>query len=366
MHVQARLERLREAGHIATAGLLTAATFSAGVFVALSLGISPALSALIIALQPLLVAVLANRFVRENISPRQWLGLALGLLGVAFVVGNQVRLDSAQITGVAMSVVGLIGVTAGNLYQKRFCARMNVVTGGAIQSGASALAILPFALLCETPTMQWTPPFIAALLYMAIGVSFGALTLLYVMIRRGDVSRVASVFYLVPMPAAVASFFAFGETFDPAVAVGVAIVAAGVLLVNFPLVRKSSSGAASPVKIRLLGDDISLSLKWAEHSTQGRQGALIHDVYNCGSPRRKVALVRFAPGSSASTHRHTSYETILILSGGYRDDHGEHRQGELVVYPPGSEHSWSSPDGATLFVVWDAPTEEVEEHVQPR
>ena len=228
--------------HVSAAGLLTVATFSAGVFESINFGISPALSALINALQPLLVAVLARRVVRENVSARQWVGLALGLIGVIFVLGHKIHFDSTHTVGVAMSIIGLMGVTAGNLYQKRFCAGMNVVTGGAIQSGASALAMLLLVSMFETPTIRWTPPFIAALAYMVVGVSIGALSLLYLMIRRGDVSRVASMFYLVPVSAAAASFFIFGERFDATVVTGVCIVALGVLLVN-----------AKPAEVRATG-----------------------------------------------------------------------------------------------------------------
>ena len=84
---------LREAAHVSAAGLLTVATFSAGVFESINFGISPALSALINALQPLLVAVLARRVVRENVSARQWVGLALGLIGVIFVLGHKIHFD---------------------------------------------------------------------------------------------------------------------------------------------------------------------------------------------------------------------------------------------------------------------------------
>ena len=109
---------------------------------------------------------------------------------------------------------------------------------------------------------------------------------------------------------------------------------------------------------------MSSGVEWSEHATQGRQGALIHDIYHFGSPRRRVAIVRFTPGSSAAAHRHTGYETIFVVAGGYRDNFGEHAQGELVVYPPDSKHSWNSPDGATLLVVWDAPTEQLEAHTR--
>lgn len=225
--------RPMEALHIAIAGLMTVAMFSVGVFVSIDLGISPALSALIIALQPLLIAVLARRVVGEKVSSRQWAGLLLGFAGVAFVLGHKVHFDGAGWLAVGMSVIGLIGVTGGNLYQKRFCAQMNVFTGGAIQSAASALVATVLAASLEHMTVQWTMPFVGALLYMAVGVSMGALTLLYIMIRRGDVSRVASVFYLVPVSAAAASFLIFGERFDAQVGVGVGIVAIGVVMVNF-------------------------------------------------------------------------------------------------------------------------------------
>ncbi len=232
---------LREALHIATAGILTVGMFSIGVFVSIDLGTSPALSALIIALQPLLIAVLARSVVGETVTSWQWSGLFLGFAGVSFVLGHKVQFDGASTFSIAMSIVGLIGVTAGNLYQKRFCAEMNLFTGGAIQSAVSALLAFILAFGFEDSSVQWTPPFVAALLYMSVGVSMGALTLLYIMIRRGDVSRVASVFYLVPVSAAISSFFIFDEHFDIQVGIGVCIVALGVLIANFKPSRVSTS-----------------------------------------------------------------------------------------------------------------------------
>lgn len=98
---------------------------------------------------------------------------------------------------------------------------------------------------------------------------------------------------------------------------------------------------------------------WLQHSNQGRQGALIRPLYEVGDPPRKVALVRFLPGSSAPTHIHTGFETIMVLSGSYEDEFGRHTAGHVVAYPPDSEHAWQSDEGATLFVVWDAPTKQI-------
>ena len=156
----------------------------------------------------------------------------MGLIGVTFVVWHKIDFSTFQLFGVGMSIIGLLGVTLGNLYQKRFCTGMSVFPGGAIQSATSALLLLPFAIVFERMEVVWHPEFVMALTYMSVGVSIGALSLLYIMIRRGDVSRVASIFYLVPVSAAVASYFLYGETFDAQVLVGVSVVAIGVYFVN--------------------------------------------------------------------------------------------------------------------------------------
>ncbi len=222
----------KEAFHIGVAGMLTVGTFSLGVFVAIDMGVSPALSALIIALQPVLIAIVARRMLGERLNLFQWLGLAFGLIGIVFVVSQKLDFTSVHIAGLGMAVMGLLGLSFGNLYQKRFCADMNIFSGGAIQSFASCVMCLPFAFVYETMQVEWSIQFIGALSYMSIGVSIGALSLLYVMIRRGEVSRVASIFYFVPVSAALVSSLLFDEKIDLPVAIGIAITALGVMLVN--------------------------------------------------------------------------------------------------------------------------------------
>ncbi|MEL7614652.1 DMT family transporter [Vreelandella titanicae] len=206
----------RDMLHIAVAGTLTVAMFSISVFASIDMGLSPALSALIIALQPILVGFLARYMVGEKLILRQWGGLVAGLVGVAMVVGHKANLNMAPLIPIAMSVLGLLGLTFGNLYQKKFCANMNVISGGCIQSLASAVICLLLLPFFGQYKAEWSIEFIGALAYMSVGVSIGALTMLYLMIRRGEVSKVASVFYLVPVSAAVASYLIYGETFDNA------------------------------------------------------------------------------------------------------------------------------------------------------
>jgi drug/metabolite transporter (DMT)-like permease len=226
------IPKMKEAIHIVIAGLLTVATFSIGVFISIDLGLSPSLSAMIIALQPILVGVLAVQLTQERINIYGWIGLFLGFIGVFFIVFQGVDLKSAGILSIVMSAIGLLGLSFGNLYQKKFCADMHVITGGSIQSTSSAIACLLLLLLFDDFNVVWHGEFIAALLYMSIGVSLGALSLLYIMISRQEINKVASVFYLVPVSAAITNYLLYDEIFDIYAIVGALVILMSVYLIN--------------------------------------------------------------------------------------------------------------------------------------
>lgn len=108
---------------------------------------------------------------------------------------------------------------------------MNLFSGGAIQTFSSTILVLPF-LFFEDIKIDWNIEFFIALFYMAVGVSIGALSLLYIMIKNGEVSKVSSIFYLVPVSAAIVSYFLLGETMDWSVLVGIITVIIGITLIN--------------------------------------------------------------------------------------------------------------------------------------
>lgn len=222
----------RQVGHIAVSGLLLQAVFSAGVFVALELGVSPAISALIIALQPIVVGLAAGPLLGEKVGLVKWVGLLLGLIGVVFVVCGKAGLTHSYLIGVFMCVIGLAGLAAGNLYQKRFCSHMNIFTGGVIQAAAAAIAMWVLAPFFESMHVQWTYAFIFALFWMSVVVSIGALSILYVLIRNGEANKVASLFYLVPVAAGIIQYFVYGEVLSSVELIGMLVVVVGVALVN--------------------------------------------------------------------------------------------------------------------------------------
>lgn len=225
-------DNLKEIFHISIAGALTVAVFSIGVYISINLGVSPALSALIIALQPIVVTIFASKFLGEVVEPKHWFGLVIGFIGVFFVVFSKFEFDVDKILGILMSVFALLGLSFGNIYQKKYCTNMNLFTGGAIQTFVSFLISLILMILFEDIQIIWNQQLVYSVLYMSIGVSITALSLLYIMIKAGEVSKVSSIFYLIPVCAALMSYILFDDSFDITEIIGIAVVVIGVGLIN--------------------------------------------------------------------------------------------------------------------------------------
>ncbi len=119
--------------HSAVAGSLVHVTYLGGVFVAISLGIPSGISALIPGLQPILTATIANRFMGERVSPLQWFGLVMGLVGVALVLQDRHVMSGATAAGWIAAFISLFGITLGSLYQKRYCSAIDWRAGNLAQ-----------------------------------------------------------------------------------------------------------------------------------------------------------------------------------------------------------------------------------------
>ncbi|HRA48959.1 MAG TPA: DMT family transporter, partial [Thermomicrobiales bacterium] len=220
---------LMEARHYAISGLLLHAGYLGGVFFAISRGMSAGLSALVVGLQPILVAVIAQRTLGERVTIRQWGGLILGFAGVGIVVFERMRSNgglhgSTTLAADIAIVVALLSTTLGTIYQKRFGNQMPLASGTAIQYGTTAIVMIVLALLFEPLTIDWSPRFVAALAWQVLVLSLLAVTLLMVLIRQHSVSRLTSYLYLVPPLTAIEAYLIFGEKITLAMVLGVAVV----------------------------------------------------------------------------------------------------------------------------------------------
>lgn len=221
----------RHVGHLAMVGLLIHGSYLGGVFWAISNGVSAATTALIVSMQPLLTAVVARSYLGELVSTRQWVGLIFGFAGVALVVGDDMNLGSSSGVGVIVCFVALLGITFGTLYQKRHGGDMDLRTGSAIQFSAAAIAAGGLTLYLGERPIEWTGEFIFALSWLIVVLSIGAMSLLYLLIRDGAASKVASLFYLVPPVVAIETYFLFGETLSLLDIIGMIVAMCAVALV---------------------------------------------------------------------------------------------------------------------------------------
>ena len=228
---RARRPDATEIGHSLVAGSLVHGAYLGGVFVAISQGVPAGISALIPGLQPILTSTIASRWMGETVTRTQWLGLVLGLAGVALVLHNREIVAAGSLIGWLASFLSLLGITLGTLYQKRYCASMDLRTGSVVQFAASLVVFATLALVFETRVVEWTPSFAFALGWLVLVLSLGAISLLLVLIRRGAAAKVASLFYLVPPVTAVLGYLIFGERLGGAELVGMAITVVGVYLV---------------------------------------------------------------------------------------------------------------------------------------
>jgi len=221
----------RQVAHIAVVGILLQAGYLGGVFAAIHLGMSAGVSSLIVGLQPVLTAVLAAPMVGERLGARQWMGLVLGLAGVALVVSAKTSLAGLSWASLGMSILALGSITIGTLYQKRFCGPFDLRTGSVIQFVAALAVMAPFAVFTEQLSVRWTGEFLFALAWLVVVLSIGAISLLMLLIRRGAATKVASLFYLVPPVTALVAYFVFGETLSWSALAGMAIAVLGVAMV---------------------------------------------------------------------------------------------------------------------------------------
>lgn len=217
--------------HIGVSGMLVHAVYLGGVFIAIKHGLPAGITALIVGMQPILTGLSSGFLLGEATNRRQWMGLALGFAGVLLVVSGKFG-DALPLGPMLIpALVALVGITAGTIYQKRFCASFDLRTGSVIQFLPTAAITAVAVALFEDYRLDWSGEFMFALGWLVLVLSIGAISLLNLLIRSGSAVNVASLFYLTPPTTALIAWAVFGETLTLTAIAGMALAVAGVYLV---------------------------------------------------------------------------------------------------------------------------------------
>jgi len=210
---KAQWPTFQQGKHQMVTGLLVHACYLGGVFAALKWQMPAGITAIIVGLQPLLTALLGWRWLGERLRSVQWLGLALGLIGVALILLNGQHAGEFELRPEALIAVllALAAISIGTLYQKRFGQGVDLLSGSVYQYLATAIAMGILAFVFEERVIEWNTQLILALGWLVFGLSVSAILLLMLMIREGEAAKVASYFYLVPPVTAIEAWVLFGE-----------------------------------------------------------------------------------------------------------------------------------------------------------
>lgn len=222
----------RDALHAAFAGALIHGVYLGGVFWAIHNGMPAGLSALIIGLQPLITSLMAGPALGERILPRHWAGLGVGFAGLVIVLAPTIGDALGGVTPATFGacLFGALAISAGTIWQKKFVTDADLVTGTLWQYAGAAAVTTAGALALETGSFTLTGELVFAMAWLVLVLSIGAVFLLMTMIREGEMSKVSSLFYLVPAVTAVLAFILFGETLTPLQVAGMAVTMLGVWL----------------------------------------------------------------------------------------------------------------------------------------
>lgn len=221
-------------GHSIVVGVLMHGLYLGGVFYAVSKGMPAGISALIVALQPFFTAFIAWILIGERLSLFRAFFFATALFGIFMVLFPEFDLYEA-IPGITLEtfsagIIATLGISIGSVYQKRCVTSLNLWVGTSAQFLGAGVLMLILSLTTETQYVVWTPNTVLSLAWLVVVLSVGAVALLMYLIKQGDSSSVASLFFLVPVVAFCMTWVLFGEAMNLIQILGGLIVVASVAI----------------------------------------------------------------------------------------------------------------------------------------
>ena len=210
-------------------GVLFHGIYLGGVFYSVSIGVPTGIAALIVTLQPILTNALAGKFLSEEVSFKQWVGVMLGFFGAALVLGFDIG-TSLPVIGVIASFIALLAITTSTLWQKKIGSNLPLSVSNMYQAIGGCFFHLMIIIIFTNPYINFTPTFLIAMSHQIFLVSFGAFTILMFLIKSNSASKTVSIFFLIPPTTAVMAWLFLNEILNNLDLLGFAIATLGVYI----------------------------------------------------------------------------------------------------------------------------------------
>ena len=210
-------------------GVLFHGLYLGGVFYSVSKGMPTGIAALIVTLQPILTNALSGPILNEKVTFKQWLGVILGFIGSALVLGFDIGVE-IPVLGLAATIIALLAITTSTLWQKKISNNLSLGVSNFYQAVGGFLFHIIIIVLFADPYINFTKTFLVAMAHQVFLVSFGAFTILMFLIKKNSASKTVSIFFLIPPTSALMAWFFLGEKLSNLDVIGFLIATAGVYI----------------------------------------------------------------------------------------------------------------------------------------
>ena len=210
-------------------GVLFHGLYLGGVFYSVSKGMPTGIAALIVTLQPILTNALSGPILNEKVTFKQWLGVILGFIGSAMVLGLDIGVE-IPILGLAATIIALLAITTSTLWQKKISNNLSLGVSNFYQAVGGLLFHILIIVLFADPYINFNKTFLIAMAHQVFLVSFGAFTILMFLIKKNSASKTVSIFFLIPPTSALMAWFFLGEKLSNLDIAGFLIATAGVYI----------------------------------------------------------------------------------------------------------------------------------------
>ena len=210
-------------------GILFHGLYLGGVFFSISIGMPAGIAALIVTLQPILTNILSGPILNEEVSIKQWIGVILGFIGAALVLGLDLGKD-IPVLGLMATIIALIAITSSTIWQKKLSNNLSLPVSNFYQAVGGCFFHILVVIFFAKPYIAFTKTFFLAMGHQILLVSFGAFTILMFLIKKNSASKTVSIFFLIPATSALMAWFFLGETLTVIDLLGFLITSIGVYI----------------------------------------------------------------------------------------------------------------------------------------
>ena len=210
-------------------GILFHGFYLGGVFFSISIGMPTGIAALIVTLQPVITNALSGPILGENVSSKQWLGVLLGFIGAFLVLGLDVG-TNIPLVGLVATIIALLAITASTIWQKKLSKNLPLSVSNFYQAVGGCLFHCLIITFFVSPYINFTQTFLISMGHQIFLVSFGAFTILMLLIKKNSASKTVSIFFLIPSTSAFMAWLFLNERLTSLDLIGFFIATIGVYI----------------------------------------------------------------------------------------------------------------------------------------